>query len=142
MIDSSFRPTARSTRVVTVRWYVITELSSSPVSLSVSTHVRHAAPAFPEEKWRRDRVSREQADAFASKVQRKSKNALGLLLSVNGFSQDGIDKYNKGISFMTADGADLYCVLDQRAWLDDLLRRKKRHAKRDWRVLLPSEPFV
>jgi hypothetical protein len=29
---------------------------------------------------------------------------------------------------MTMDGADIICVLDQRARLDDLLRRKKRHA--------------
>ena len=46
MIDStSFRPTARSTRVVTVRWYVIIELSSSLVSPSVSTPYAMAAPA-------------------------------------------------------------------------------------------------
>jgi len=38
MIDSSFRPTAKSTRVVTVRWDIITELSSSLGLPSVSTH--------------------------------------------------------------------------------------------------------
>jgi hypothetical protein len=29
---------------------------------------------------------------------------------------------------MTVDHSDLMCVLDQRARLDDILRRKKRHA--------------
>jgi len=48
MIESSFRPTARSTRIVTFRWGVITELNSSPVSPSVSTQSTTATPAFPQ----------------------------------------------------------------------------------------------
>ena len=49
MIDStSFRPTAKSTRVVTVRWDIITELSSSLVSPSVSTQCAKATLAFPQ----------------------------------------------------------------------------------------------
>lgn len=90
-----------------------------------------------EAKWTKDKVSRADADIFASKVKRKGKNALGLLVSINAFSQDAIDEYSRSTPFMTMDGADIYCVLDQRARLDDLLRRKKRHANESGECYFP-----
>jgi Restriction endonuclease len=90
-----------------------------------------------EAKWTKAGVSRADADIFASKVKRKGKNALGLLVSVNGFSQDAIEEYSRSTPFMTMDGADMYCVLDQRARLDDLLRRKKRYANETGECYFP-----
>lgn len=81
-----------------------------------------------EAKWTKDRVNVAGANHFNKKVSNKGKNALGLLLSVNGFTRDAIDEYSTGTQFMTMDAQDLICVLEQRARLDDLLRRKKRHA--------------
>jgi hypothetical protein len=81
-----------------------------------------------EAKWTREAVSREQADAFTMKVARKGKNALGLIVSVNGVSKAVINTYSTSTSFLTMDGADLYCVLEGRVRLEDMLARKKRHA--------------
>jgi len=81
-----------------------------------------------EARWRKEPSSRADADVLAAKVRRKGKNALGLFISVNGFSNDAIAAYNESTPFMAMDGSDLIQVLDQRVRLDDLLRRKKRHA--------------
>jgi hypothetical protein len=40
-----------------------------------------------EAKWTKAGVSRVDADIFASKVKRKGKNVLGLLMSVNGLAK-------------------------------------------------------
>lgn len=81
-----------------------------------------------EARWRNQRTSHGDADIFASKVRRKGKNALGLFVSIGGFSQDAFDEYSHSTPFLAVDGTDLMCVLDGRIGLDDLLRRKKRHA--------------
>jgi Restriction endonuclease len=81
-----------------------------------------------EARWWKGRVGRNDADVFDKKVDRKGKNALGIFVSVNGFSEGALETYSEETSFLAIDGADLMCVLDQRVRLDDLLRRKKRHA--------------
>lgn len=81
-----------------------------------------------EAKWLKGAIDRASVDAFNMKVQRKGKNALGLIVSVNGFPSTVIDVYSTSTSFITMDGADLFAVLDGRYKLEDLLRLKKRHA--------------
>jgi Restriction endonuclease len=81
-----------------------------------------------EARWWKGRVGRNDADVFDKKVDRKGKNALGIFVSMNGFSEGALETYSEETSFLAIDGADLMCVLDQRVRLDDLLRRKKRHA--------------
>jgi len=81
-----------------------------------------------EARWRKERADRGDADILAAKVKRKGKNALGLFVSVAGFTSDAIDQYSEATPFIAMDGADLYLVLDQRIRLDDLLKLKKRHA--------------
>ena len=81
-----------------------------------------------EARWRKDPTSRGDADIFAAKVRRKGKNALGLFVSVQGFSSDALSYYSQSTPFMTMDGTHLMGVLEQRIRLDDLLRRMKRHA--------------
>ena len=90
-----------------------------------------------EAKWTTEPVSRGQADEFANKVRRKGKNALGLIVTMGGISAPAIAEYSTATPFMTVDGPDLYCVLDQRARLDDLLRRKKRHANETGECYFP-----
>jgi hypothetical protein len=80
-----------------------------------------------EAKWWKAPMSRESLDVFAAKVRRKGKNALGLYVSVNGFTSDALEEYADSTPFTTMDGMDLMAVLDERVRLDDLLRRKKRH---------------
>lgn len=81
-----------------------------------------------EAKWIAEPVSREAADAFAAKVRRKGKNALGLFVAVNGWSSAALTTYRESTPFITMDGGDVYAVLDARVRLDDLLRAKRRHA--------------
>jgi hypothetical protein len=81
-----------------------------------------------EARWWKEPVGRGHMDVFAKKIERKGKNALGLFVSVNGFSQDALDEYSTATPFITLDGADFFMVLEERVRLDDLLRRKKRYA--------------
>lgn len=90
-----------------------------------------------EAKWTKKRSDIVALNHFATKVRNKGKNALGLFVSINGFTQDAIAEYKKSTPFMTMDGADLICVLDQRATLDDMLRRKKRHANETGECYFP-----
>ncbi len=91
-----------------------------------------------EARWRKAPASREDMDVFAAKVRRKGKNALGLFVSVNGFSSDALSSYREATSFMTVDGVDLFAVLDERVRLDDLLRAKKRHANETGECYYPA----
>lgn len=95
-----------------------------------------------EARWRAEPVSRGDADIFAAKVRRKGKNALGLFVSINGFSADALAQYQEATPFLAMDGADLYLVLEQRVRLDDLLRTKKRHANETGSCYLPASYLV
>lgn len=95
-----------------------------------------------EARWRSERTGRGDADIFAAKVRRKGKNALGLFVSVSGFSKDALDQYSESTPFMAMDGSDLYLVLDQRIRLDDLLKMKKRHANETGGCYLPASAIL
>ncbi|AQW51917.1 restriction endonuclease [Streptomyces violaceusniger] len=91
-----------------------------------------------EAKWLKSVVSREQLDVFAKKVERKGRNALGLYVSVNGFSGDGLAEYASSSPFITMDGSDIYTVLDGRISLDDLFMRKRRHVNETGSCFFPA----
>ena len=95
-----------------------------------------------EARWRKQAASPTDADRFDRKVARKGKNALGLFVSVNGFTEGVLDTYRHSTSFFAMDGADLMCVLDQRVRLDDLLRRKKRHANETGSCFFPAQAML
>jgi hypothetical protein len=90
-------------------------------------------------KWWKDPLEREAGDVFASKVRRKGKNALGLLVSISGFTKGLRDEYSQSTPFITLDGSDLYYVLDRRIRLDDLMRAKRRHANETGSCFMPAE---
>jgi hypothetical protein len=81
-----------------------------------------------EARWRALPTSRGDGDVFAKKVERKGKNALGLFVSVNGFSADFLQEYSTRTPFITLDGGDLMAVLEERMALTELISAKKRHA--------------
>jgi hypothetical protein len=95
-----------------------------------------------EARWRADPTSRGDLDIFAAKVRRKGKNALGLFVSISGFSKDAIDQYRESTPFIAMDGSDLYLVLDQRVRLDDLLKLKRRHANETGGCYLPASEVL
>jgi hypothetical protein len=90
-----------------------------------------------EARWTKDPIERKEADVFASKVRRKGKNALGLFVSVAGFSRGAREAYSESTPFVTMEGVDLMAVLGQQIRLDDLLRRKKRHANETGECFFP-----
>ncbi|MCP5407868.1 MAG: restriction endonuclease [Chromatiaceae bacterium] len=90
-----------------------------------------------EAKWQNELVGVQDLDGFASKVRRKLDNTLGLFLSMNGFSPDGIAAHSTGRpSVILMDGADLMAVLEERIDFVTLLVRKKKHAAQTGNIFL------
>lgn len=89
-----------------------------------------------EAKWQQELIGITDLDAFAGKVNRKLDNTLGLFLSINGFSSDGVAAHSIGrpvVILMT--GADLMAVLEGRIDFVKLLLRKRRHAAQTGNIL-------
>jgi len=95
-----------------------------------------------EAKWIAEPASREVADAFAAKVRRKGKNALGLFVAVNGLSRAALAAYRESTPFISMDGGDLFLVLERRVRLDDLLRAKRRYANETGSCFLPASRML
>jgi hypothetical protein len=81
-----------------------------------------------EAKWLKEPVEVHYLGSFVEKVRHKGKNALGLYVSVHGFTKGVKDRYSEGTCFITMEGIDLFAVLDGHITLDELLSGKKRHA--------------
>ena len=90
-----------------------------------------------EAKWQREPVGASALDIFGRKIERKLENTLGVFLSINGFSPNGVQTHTKTRpSTILMDGQDLMAVLDERIDLVQLLNRKKRHAARTGEIYL------
>lgn len=62
---------------------------------------------------------------------------LGLCLSVNGFSEDGVKAHSSGRRLMILmDGSDLMAILEGRIDLIQLLLRKRREASQTGNIYL------
>jgi hypothetical protein len=95
-----------------------------------------------EAKWHDQLVSADALDSFASKVRRKF-DAKGLFLSVNGFSQEGVDAHSSGEKvLLLMDGSDLAAVLEGRIDLKELLSNKRRHAARTGEIYFTYRDMV
>src|ERR1700678_980302 len=82
-----------------------------------------------EGKWEASRIAAADLDVLAGKLSRKLDNTLGLFLSINGFTEDGVTTHSAGRRVMILmDGADLMAVLEGRIDLVQLLHRKRREA--------------
>ncbi|WP_299976848.1 hypothetical protein [Desulfobacula sp.] len=91
-----------------------------------------------EAKWHALLISANDLDSFSMKVSRKLDNTLGVFLSMNGFSEDGIRAHSIGRpNIILMDGSDLMAVLEERIDLVSLLIRKKRHAAQTGEIYLP-----
>lgn len=95
-----------------------------------------------EAKWLASPVSRETVDAFAAKIGRKGKSALGLLVAVGGLSSVAREAHRERTPFITMDGTDLYSVLDGRIRLNDLLSAKQRHANDTGSCYYPAREII
>jgi hypothetical protein len=90
-----------------------------------------------EAKWQQDLVAAADLDVLAGKLSRKLDNTLGLFLSINGFSDDGVRAHSSGRRVMILmDGSDLMAVLEGRIDLIQLLLRKRREASQSGNIYL------
>jgi len=89
-----------------------------------------------EAKWA-GLIAAMEMDVFASKVQRKLDNTLGLILSVDGFQAEGVEAHSKQRPvLLLMSGADLMAVFEGRIDFVDLLVRKRRHASQTGKILI------
>jgi hypothetical protein len=90
-----------------------------------------------EGKWQQEPVGAADLDVLAGKLSRKLDNTLGLFLSINGFSEDGVRTHSSGRRLMLlTDGSDLMAVLEGRIDLIQLLLRKRREASQTGNIYL------
>jgi hypothetical protein len=90
-----------------------------------------------EAKWRQTASGAGDLDSFSAKVRRKLENTLGVFLSINGFSANGIAAHSAGGAVVILmDGADLMAVLEERIDFVSLISRKKRHAAQTGNIYL------
>lgn len=90
-----------------------------------------------EGKWQQEPVGAADLDILAGKLGRKLDNTLGLFLSINGFSEDGVKAHSSGRRMMILmDGSDLMAILEGRIDLIQLLLRKRREASQTGNIYL------
>jgi len=74
---------------------------------------------------------------MAGKLSRKLENTLGLFLSIDGYSEDGVKAHSSGRRLVIlTDGSDLMAVLEGRIDLVHLLLRKRRKASEAGNIYL------
>ena len=96
-----------------------------------------------EGKWQQDLVNAADLDVLAGKLSRKLDNTLGLFLSINGFSDDGVKAHSSGRRLMLLmDGSDLMAVLEGRIDFIQLLLRKRREASQTGNIYLRIHEIV
>ncbi len=95
-----------------------------------------------EAKWLNTALGRADLDIFHTKINRKGRNTLGLLVSVSGFTRDAIEQYSSATSFITMEGLDIMAVLEEHFRLDYLLRRKKRHMNETGQCYFPPSKIL
>lgn len=96
-----------------------------------------------EAKWQQEPCAINDLDSFSGKVKRKLDNTLGLFLSINGCSPDGVKAHSTGrpvLILMT--GADLMAILEERIDFVSLLLRKRRHAAQTGNILLQIHEII
>lgn len=96
-----------------------------------------------EAKWQQQPVGVAELDALSGKLSRKLDNTLGLFLSVNGFSEDGVNAHSSSKRMMLLmDGSDLMSVLEGRIDLIQLLLRKRREASETGNIYLKIHEII
>jgi len=96
-----------------------------------------------EAKWQKELVNKAALVAFTDKVRTKLENTLGIFLSINGFSQDGVTAHQAGgAAIILMDGGDLMAVFEERIDFVSLLLKKKRHAAQTGSIYLSYYQMV
>ena len=95
-----------------------------------------------EAKWQKIPIQASDLYDFGGKIAGKFKSALGLFISIDGFSFECTRVDSPVIkSMILMDGQDLVAVLENRIMLLDTLFRKRRHAVEKGEIFLPYAKF-
>lgn len=97
-----------------------------------------------EAKWQNARVARAELANLNETVTSKAKWSRGLFVSYSGFSEDGLEAFERGrpTALIAMDGGDLYEVLDRSLPLADILRAKARRAAETNRCFVPVRTLL
>jgi hypothetical protein len=97
-----------------------------------------------EAKWTRDRVILGDLRDLDGAVGSSLDNTLGLFISIEGFSEEGLTAYLQGARprIVCMDGADLFMVLDGRIDLADLLQREKDIAVQKKNICVSANDII
>ncbi len=97
-----------------------------------------------ESKWEKNPMNAGDLYKFSGKLTGNLDNTLGLFLSINGFSNDGVVAYSKGNrpNLILMDGSDLTAVLEGRIDLKKLLLRKRRCASQTGNIYLKISEII
>jgi hypothetical protein len=95
-----------------------------------------------EAKWQKAPIQAGELFDFGGKIDGKFKIALGLFISINGFSPESTQVNSQIVkSMILMDGSDLMAILENRISLKDMLFRKRRHASDTGEIYFPFHMF-
>ncbi|NEG54745.1 restriction endonuclease [Bifidobacterium platyrrhinorum] len=92
-----------------------------------------------EAKWHSGKIDKPDVTVFAEKVGSKLDNTLGLLISMNGFTDRAI--HNSGArrpNVLLMDGPDIAAVLERRIDLPALIEGKRSHASQTGEIMISA----
>lgn len=97
-----------------------------------------------EAKWVASRIGQSELLTFRGKVDGKSTWSRGLMISVNGFSEDGLTAFmiGKPTNIICMDGHDLYTILSGAISLSDAIQSKARRAAETNRAFVPLRELL
>jgi len=82
-----------------------------------------------EAKWEKSPIGAREIRNFKEQVESKLDNTLGLFISINGFTKEGVQAVQRSRpNLILLDGEDLSAALEGLIDLRELLNRKLRHA--------------
>ena len=95
-----------------------------------------------EAKWQKEPIQAGDLYDFGGKIAGKLKSALGLFVSINGFSPESTKVDSPVVkSMILMDGQDLMAVLENRVDLKQMLFRKRRQASEKGEIYFPFTRF-
>lgn len=92
-----------------------------------------------EATWQNEKIGEEKLLTFNGKVSGKARWSRGLLISVSGFSLDGLAAFARGkpTNIICMDGYDLYLVIQNKLDLSNVLEKKARRAAETNQAFVP-----
>jgi len=91
-----------------------------------------------EARWRKDQPTEKEIGAFKHEVEGKFQSNRGLLVSIPGFRDEVVERFNeRGSNIILMDGPDLVCILEGRMDLRDAMKIKVDTAAQEGIVFTP-----